>query len=119
MARRGQKRAVAGFRLWVVLDKPVGRGLDRGGFEDQVNVSGLKGRIPARLTRWLPGMLPIALGEATKDRLCFRTGLKIYRFTVAWGRRALHRRSGRNRSRRRPTSARPAVCAPCCPTTLA
>ena len=40
---------------------------------------------PARSTRWPRGVLPIALGEATKTVPFLMDADKTYRFTIAWG----------------------------------
>ena len=39
----------------------------------------------ARSIRWPPGLLPIALGEATKTVSYAMDGRKVYRFTATWG----------------------------------
>ncbi len=84
MARRGKKkgRPVSG---WVVLDKPVGLGsteaVSRVKWLFQADKAGHAGTLDPLAS----GMLPIALGEATKTVPYVMDGTKIYRFTVAWG----------------------------------
>jgi tRNA pseudouridine55 synthase len=84
MARRGKKkgRPVSG---WLVLDKPV----DMGSTEAVSKVKWLfkaeKAGHAGTLDPLASGMLPIALGEATKTVPYVMDGAKIYRFTVAWG----------------------------------
>lgn len=84
MARRGKKkgRPVSG---WVVLDKPVGLGstdaVSRVKWLFQAEKAGHAGTLDPLAS----GMLPIALGEATKTVPYVMDGAKGYRFTVAWG----------------------------------
>ncbi len=84
MARRGKKkgRPVSG---WVVLDKPVGMGstdaVSKVKWLFQADKAGHAGTLDPLAS----GMLPIALGEATKTVPYVQDGAKVYRFTVAWG----------------------------------
>ena len=84
MGRRGKKkgRPVSG---WLALDKP----LDMGSTEAVSKVKWLfkadKAGHAGTLDPLATGMLPIALGEATKTVPYVMDGAKIYRFTVAWG----------------------------------
>jgi tRNA pseudouridine55 synthase len=84
MARRCKKkgRPVSG---WVVLDKPVGLGsteaVSRVKWLFQAEKAGHAGTLDPLAS----GMLPIALGEATKTVPYVMDGTKIYRFAVAWG----------------------------------
>jgi tRNA pseudouridine55 synthase len=82
MARRKRGRPVHG---WVVVDKPVG-----------VTSTQVVGRIrrlfdaekaghAGTLDPLASGILPIALGEATKTVAYAMDGEKTYRFTVRWG----------------------------------
>jgi tRNA pseudouridine55 synthase len=80
--RRREKRDVHG---WVVLDKPVG-------MTSTHAVSVVKRLFKARraghagtLDPLASGLLPIALGEATKTVPFVMDGRKRYRFTVRWG----------------------------------
>jgi tRNA pseudouridine55 synthase len=80
--RRREKRDVHG---WVVLDKPVG-------MTSTHAVSVVKRLFKARraghagtLDPLASGLLPIALGEATKTVPFVMEGRKRYRFTVRWG----------------------------------
>ena len=80
--RRREKRDVHG---WVVLDKPVG-------MTSTHAVSVVKRVFKARraghagtLDPLASGVLPIALGEATKTVPFVMDGRKRYRFTVRWG----------------------------------
>ena len=61
------------------------------------------------------GILPIALGEATKTVPAVQDGTKVYRFTLQLGRRDHHRRRrGRDRRHLRPPPGRGRYPAPCC-----
>lgn len=82
MARRKKGNPVHG---WVVLDKPLGMtstqavGAVRRAFDAQK--AGHAGTLDPLAT----GILPIALGEATKTVPFAVDGEKAYRFTVRWG----------------------------------
>jgi tRNA pseudouridine55 synthase len=82
MARRKKGNPVHG---WLVLDKPVGMtstqavGAVRRAFDAQK--AGHAGTLDPLAT----GILPIALGEATKTVPYAVDGQKEYRFTVRWG----------------------------------
>ncbi len=82
MARKKKGRPVHG---WVVLDKPAGMtstqavGAVRRAFDAQK--AGHAGTLDPLAT----GILPIALGEATKTVPFAVDGEKAYRFTVRWG----------------------------------
>ncbi|HHI81524.1 MAG TPA: tRNA pseudouridine(55) synthase TruB, partial [Rhizobiales bacterium] len=82
MARRRRGRPVHG---WLALDKPVGMtstravGIVRRLFDAQ------KAGHAGTLDPLASGLLPIALGEATKTVSFAMDGIKVYRFTVRWG----------------------------------
>lgn len=84
MARRGKKkgRPVSG---WVVLDKPVGLGSTEAVSKIKWLFQAEKAGHAGTLDPLASGMLPIALGEATKTVPYVQDGAKVYRFTVAWG----------------------------------
>jgi tRNA pseudouridine55 synthase len=80
--RKREKRDVHG---WLVLDKPVG-------MTSTHAVSVVKRAFQAKraghagtLDPLASGLLPIALGEATKTVPFVMDGRKVYRFTVRWG----------------------------------
>src|SRR6478672_7049873 len=80
--RRREKRDVHG---WIVLDKPVG-------MTSTHAVSVIKRLFTAKraghagtLDPLASGILPLALGEATKTVPFVMDGRKHYRFTVRWG----------------------------------
>jgi tRNA pseudouridine55 synthase len=79
------KRAKRDVHGWVVLDKPVGMSSTHA-------VSVVKRLFQAKraghagtLDPLASGVLPIALGEATKTVPFVIEGRKVYRFTVRWG----------------------------------
>ncbi len=84
MARRGKKkgRPVSG---WVVLDKPVGMGSTEAVSKVKWLFQAEKAGHAGTLDPLASGMLPIALGEATKTVPYVMDGAKVYRFAVAWG----------------------------------
>ena len=80
--RKREKRDVHG---WIVFDKPVG-------MTSTHAVSAVKRLFAAKraghagtLDPLASGLLPIALGEATKTVPFVMEGRKVYRFTVRWG----------------------------------
>lgn len=84
MARNRKKkgRSVSG---WVVLDKPAGMGSTEAVSKVKWLFSANKAGHAGTLDPLASGMLPIALGEATKTVPYVMEGTKVYRFTIAWG----------------------------------
>jgi tRNA pseudouridine55 synthase len=84
MARRGKKkgRPISG---WLVLDKPVGMGSTEAVSKVKWLFGADKAGHAGTLDPLASGMLPIALGEATKTVPYVMDGTKVYRFAVAWG----------------------------------
>ena len=84
MPRRGKRkgRPVSG---WVVLDKPVGMGSTDAVSKVKWLFNAEKAGHAGTLDPLASGMLPIALGDATKTVPYVMDGAKIYRFTIAWG----------------------------------
>ncbi len=84
MARRGKKkgRSVSG---WLVFDKPVGMGSTEAVSKIKWLFKADKAGHAGTLDPLASGMLPIALGEATKTVPYVMDGAKVYRFTIAWG----------------------------------
>jgi tRNA pseudouridine55 synthase len=82
MGRRRKGDAVSG---WICLDKP----LDMGSTEAVTKVRRLfnaqKAGHAGTLDPLATGILPIALGEATKTVPFLMEADKVYRFTIAWG----------------------------------
>ncbi|WP_309084265.1 tRNA pseudouridine(55) synthase TruB [Chelativorans sp.] len=84
MAARKKKkgRPVSG---WLVLDKPPGMGSTDAVSKVKWLFGAQKAGHAGTLDPLASGMLPIALGEATKTVPYVMEGAKVYRFTVAWG----------------------------------
>ncbi|MGI6854107.1 tRNA pseudouridine(55) synthase TruB [Mesorhizobium sp. 1B3] len=84
MSRRGKKkgRPISG---WVVLDKPIGMGSTEAVSKVKWLFQAEKAGHAGTLDPLASGMLPIALGEATKTVPYVMDGAKVYRFKVAWG----------------------------------
>ncbi len=82
MARRQKNNFVHG---WVLLDKPIGMTSTQavGAMKRLFGTS--KAGHAGTLDPLASGMLPIALGEATKTVPFVQDGRKVYRFTVRWG----------------------------------
>jgi tRNA pseudouridine55 synthase len=82
MARRRKGRPVNG---WVVLDKPLGMTSTQAVAAVRRLLDAAKAGHGGTLDPLATGILPIALGEATKTVSYVMGGRKIYRFTVRWG----------------------------------
>lgn len=84
MARQRKKkgRPVSG---WLILDKPKGMGSTEAVAKVKYLYGAEKAGHAGTLDPLASGMLPIALGEATKTVPYVQDGAKVYRFTVAWG----------------------------------
>ncbi len=84
MARQRKKkgRPVSG---WVILDKPKGMGSTDAVSKIKWLFNAEKAGHAGTLDPLASGMLPIALGEATKTVPYVMDGTKVYQFNVAWG----------------------------------
>ncbi|GAB4360520.1 MAG: tRNA pseudouridine(55) synthase TruB [Oricola sp.] len=83
MSRRKKKgRSVSG---WLVLDKPLGMGSTEAVSKIKWLFKADKAGHAGTLDPAASGILPIALGEATKTVPYVVDGEKVYRFTVKWG----------------------------------
>jgi tRNA pseudouridine55 synthase len=82
VARRKRGRAISG---WLVLDKPEGVTATRATGTVRRLFDAQKAGHAGTLDPLASGILPIALGEATKTVPYALDGRKIYRFTAAWG----------------------------------
>ena len=80
--RKKKGRPVSG---WIVLDKPAGIGSTQCVSKVKWLFQAAKAGHAGTLDPLASGMLPIALGEATKTVPFVVDGVKIYRFTVNWG----------------------------------
>ena len=82
MARRRRGRPVHG---WLVLDKPEGLTSSDAVARVKRLYQAAKAGHAGTLDPLASGVLPIALGEATKTVSFAVDGVKGYRFTVTWG----------------------------------
>lgn len=80
--RKREKRDVHG---WIALDKPVGMTSTHAVAVIKRLFSAKRVGHAGTLDPLASGLLPIALGEATKTVPFIMDGRKIYRFTVRWG----------------------------------
>jgi tRNA pseudouridine55 synthase len=80
--RKREKRDVSG---WVVLDKPVGMTSTHAVARVKRAFAAKKAGHAGTLDPLASGLLPIALGEATKTVPFVMDGRKRYRFTIRWG----------------------------------
>jgi tRNA pseudouridine55 synthase len=80
--RKKKGRPISG---WVILDKPAGMGSTEAVSKVKWLFQADKAGHAGTLDPLASGMLPIALGEATKTVPYVQDGAKVYRFTVAWG----------------------------------
>ena len=80
--RKKKGRPVSG---WVVFDKPIGMGSTDAVSKIKWLYGAEKAGHAGTLDPLASGMLPIALGEATKTVPYVQDGAKVYQFTVAWG----------------------------------
>lgn len=70
---------------WIILDKPVGMTSTQGVSVVKRVFNAKKAGHAGTLDPLASGILPIALGEATKTVPYVMDGRKVYRFTVTWG----------------------------------
>jgi tRNA pseudouridine55 synthase len=82
MARKGRGRPVHG---WLVLDKPLGITSSEAVAAVRRSLGAAKAGHGGTLDPSAGGVLPIALGEATKTVPWVMAGPKVYRFTLRWG----------------------------------
>ena len=82
MGRKKKGRPVSG---WLVLDKPYELGSTQAVGKVRWLFQAQKAGHAGTLDPLATGVLPIALGEATKTVPYVTDGEKAYRFTVQWG----------------------------------
>jgi tRNA pseudouridine55 synthase len=82
MARKRRGRPIHG---WIVLDKPLGMSSAQAVAAIRRILDAAKAGHGGTLDPLATGVLPIALGEATKTVAYAMAGKKTYRFTVRWG----------------------------------
>ena len=81
----GRKRKGKPINGWVILDKPLGRSSTWAVGQVRHITGAAKAGHGGTLDPLATGVLPIALGEATKTVSYIQDGSKIYRFTLRWG----------------------------------
>ena len=79
---KAQKRDISG---WLVLDKPYGMTSTQAVGKVRWLYGAKKAGHAGTLDPLATGILPIALGEATKTVPVVQDGGKVYRFTIRWG----------------------------------
>jgi tRNA pseudouridine55 synthase len=82
VARKRRGRAING---WLIIDKPAGMTSARVVGKVRHLLDAAKAGHAGSLDPLATGVLPIALGEATKTVSYVMDGAKAYRFTVRWG----------------------------------
>lgn len=82
MSRRRKGRAVSG---WLCLDKPAGVTSTRAVSRVRRLFGAARAGHAGTLDPLATGVLPIALGEATKTVAVVQEGRKVYRFDARWG----------------------------------
>ena len=82
VSEKNRKRAVSG---WIILDKPYGMTSTQAVGKVRWLYSAEKAGHAGTLDPLATGLLPIALGEATKTVPFVQAGGKRYRFTLEWG----------------------------------
>jgi tRNA pseudouridine55 synthase len=82
MARKPKGRAVSG---WLNFDKPVGQTSTEAVASVKRLFAAARVGHAGTLDPLASGVLPIALGEATRTVPFVQDGRKVYRFTVRWG----------------------------------
>lgn len=82
MGRRQKGDNISG---WVNLDKPIGMTSTQAIGKTRSILKGSKAGHAGTLDPLATGILPIALGEATKTIPYIQDSLKTYEFTVTWG----------------------------------
>ena len=81
----GRKRKGRPIHGWIVIDKPLGMTSARVVSIVRARLNAQKAGHGGTLDPLATGILPIALGEATKTVSYAMDGRKDYRFTVRWG----------------------------------
>jgi tRNA pseudouridine55 synthase len=81
----GEKRGKRDVSGWLVLDKPYGMTSTQAVGKVRWLLGAKKAGHAGTLDPLATGVLPIALGEATKTVPLLQESRKVYRFTIAWG----------------------------------
>ena len=112
MGRRKGGRAVSG---WLILDKPAGIGSTEAVGKVRWLFGAKKTGHAGTLDPLASGMLPLALGDATRTVPHVMEGTKVYEFEVTWGeRRSTDDAEGEavERSAKRPSAQEIEACLP-------
>ena len=83
--RMGRKRQGLPIHGWIVLDKPLGMSSSRAVGAVRRALGAAKAGHGGTLDPLATGILPIALGEATKTVAWAMAGRKTYEFQIRWG----------------------------------
>lgn len=81
----GRKRRGQPINGWIVLDKPAGVTSSQAVAAVRRHLDAAKAGHGGTLDPLATGVLPVALGEATKTVSWAMEGRKLYRFTLRWG----------------------------------
>jgi tRNA pseudouridine55 synthase len=81
----GRSRRGMAIHGWLVLDKPEGMSSSQAVAAVRRRLDAAKAGHAGTLDPLATGVLPIALGEATKTVAWAMDGAKVYRFTLRWG----------------------------------
>ena len=81
----GRKRKGDPVNGWIIVDKPTGIGSTPVVNQVRRAFNAQKAGHGGTLDPFASGVLPVALGEATKTMAHIVDGLKTYEFTIAWG----------------------------------
>jgi tRNA pseudouridine55 synthase len=84
-AAMGRRRGGRPIHGWVILDKPLGLSSSQAVGAVRRITGAAKAGHGGTLDPLATGVLPIALGEATKTVAWAMAGRKTYRFTLCWG----------------------------------
>src|SRR5438477_11261488 len=84
-ASMGRSRSGRPIHGWVVLDKPLGLTSSQAVGAVRRSTGAAKAGHGGTLDPLATGVLPIALGEATKTVAWAMAARKTYRFTLCWG----------------------------------
>ena len=81
----GRRRKGLDIDGWVVLDKPLGLSSASAANRVRASMEARKAGHGGTLDPLATGVLPVALGEATKTVAWCQDGAKSYEFTICWG----------------------------------
>src|SRR5207302_9139664 len=85
MTRQGDTALQGGMNGWLIIDKPYGMSSARAVALVRRSSGAKKIGHAGTLDPLATGILPLALGEATKTVQFTAAGKKLYRFRIRWG----------------------------------